>query len=26
LADSILDRRTVYRFYREGAWETVDTE
>jgi hypothetical protein len=26
VADTILDRRTVYRFYRNGAWETVDTE
>ena len=26
VADTILDRKTVYRFYRNGAWETVDTE
>jgi hypothetical protein len=26
VADTILDRRTVYRFYRNGAWETEETE
>jgi hypothetical protein len=26
LADSTLDRQTVYRLYRNGAWETVETE
>jgi len=24
--DTILDRRTVYRFYRNGTWETEETE
>jgi hypothetical protein len=26
VADTILDRKTVYRFYRNGAWETEETE
>jgi len=26
IADSTLDRKTVYRIYRNGVWETVDTE
>ena len=26
VSDTILDRRTVYRFYRNGAWETEETE
>jgi len=26
LADTTLDRQTVYRLYRDGAWETVATE
>ena len=26
MEDTILDRRTVYRFYRNGTWETEETE
>lgn len=26
VADTILDRKTVYRFYRNSAWETEETE
>ena len=26
VADTVLDRGTVYRFYRNGAWETEETE
>ncbi len=26
LADSVIDRQTIYRFYTKGAWTVIDTE
>jgi len=26
LADSVIDQKTIYRFYTRGAWTTLDTE